>query len=509
MRRICVSSKPPIFSSGIFSCVCVLITVAIDTSAQSEPHHGRYLVVESPLENSVKPRTAPSITHLYRYFESDASNATRTFIEKLKQSGFMVDPLVAPNLTDVTYTVERGHALTIEGDFRAAIGVLESRYRAFIDDPRAMIHHTSLRTAFHQTLLLLAQAYLRLDNVENAHRYLDEGLRSFPEIHTISRREFDPVLVKAFEQRKQHSQKVPPVSFTIATDTATSAIFLDERRVGTGGVTLHLAPGTYRIVVEDNAHLSWFKQITVPLTQQLSVALAPSRHVRASPQRAILLADNTEPHRGQRALFQRFAQHLAQHLTHGANIDRVVLLKPRASMDTHIWELELIDIATNTIIVSTILKTDHVELSANDATLLGNYLTRGVHDPALTSIPFLHVTQPWRDPTLKQTSSSSRYWPWILLGTSALALGGSIPLWLIDDTCTTSPTPTPCPTLYNTKPVSIGLTIGGALSLATAIWLYVRQPSTTNPHTADNPSSPRFDISLAPDYTGISSRIDF
>jgi hypothetical protein len=157
-------------------------------------------------------------------------------------------------LDDAIRRIDAGYKRVTAGDFESAIGELDAGLGVLRRATASVAGNDRRRDAVMRALIGLALSNKRLGRQEAAGAAMAELIRSFPD-REISYRDYGP------EPRNLYNAVLPALrgddglgSLTVEVDDPETVVFLNERYVGVGTVTVgELYAGTYRVYVQQGS----------------------------------------------------------------------------------------------------------------------------------------------------------------------------------------------------------------------------------------------------------------
>jgi hypothetical protein len=170
--------------------------------------------------------------------------------------------------------IDRGYQSFIDGDYAAAVASVNKGLAIYAAAPGQVAREEALRDLQFKGLLVAARSYEVLKKGEDAFRLMAEAIRSFPDRH-VSTAEFDPKVNALFRKVKAELTRQGTGSLEVKVDDAAAVVFLNERFVGTGAVTVPgLFPGTYRVYVAKGAQPGRVRDVSVSAGGQAVIAVS-------------------------------------------------------------------------------------------------------------------------------------------------------------------------------------------------------------------------------------------
>ncbi|MCC6998228.1 MAG: hypothetical protein IT370_26670 [Deltaproteobacteria bacterium] len=160
------------------------------------------------------------------------------------------DSLNLAQLDATTKAIESGYSSFLRGDFEVARQALSQAIADLLRKPATVARQQPLRDTLLRAYMGLALSHSRLGDSARAEAVMTEFLRSMPD-REISRATYGPEPIELAKRIRAAWASRPRGALRVQTDDPTAVIFLDERYVGVGDVTLpDLWPGSYRVYVQ-------------------------------------------------------------------------------------------------------------------------------------------------------------------------------------------------------------------------------------------------------------------
>ena len=160
------------------------------------------------------------------------------------------DSLNLAQLEATTKAIESGYSSFLRGDFEVARQTLAQAIADLLRKPATVARQQPLRDALLRAYMGLALSHSRLGDSAGAEATMTEFLRSMPD-REISRATYGPEPIELAKRIRTAWGSRPRGALRVQTDDPTAVIFLDERYVGVGDITLpDLWPGSYRVYVQ-------------------------------------------------------------------------------------------------------------------------------------------------------------------------------------------------------------------------------------------------------------------
>jgi hypothetical protein len=170
--------------------------------------------------------------------------------------------------------IDQGYQSFIDGDYAAAVAAVNRGLALYAIAPGQVAREEALRDLQFKALLVAARSSEVLKKGEDAFRFMAEAIRTFPDRH-VSTAEFDPKVNALFRKVKAELTKQGTGSLEVKVDDPAAVVFLNERFVGTGAVTVDgLFPGPYRVYVAKGAQPGRVRDVSVAAGGQAVVAVS-------------------------------------------------------------------------------------------------------------------------------------------------------------------------------------------------------------------------------------------
>lgn len=244
---------------------------------------------ETVLESHVGQRPAdadallePVIAELSAAGFGAPSTAGAQIEASVSRSG---EPLSDAELAEAEKFIDSGYAQFVEGNFSLAINELERGLDALEKAPATLAVSSDKRDVQLRGLVGLSLAYKRAGKSTEATRAMTELLRSFPD-KEISHSEYGPEPREFYDKVKKDLSGQGLGSLKVTVDGADTVVFVNERYVGVGDVTLDdLYPGRYRVFVQQGTRHGRVHDVTVEAKQEtrLSVTWGLDAALRSRP----------------------------------------------------------------------------------------------------------------------------------------------------------------------------------------------------------------------------------
>jgi hypothetical protein len=145
--------------------------------------------------------------------------------------------------------VAKGYEAYIDGDCRAATGLLEPAIQQITSHP-ADARERKLRDDHFRALVVLAACHELEKAGEAAVAAMAEVIRTFPD-RPVTTAEFPPRVANLYHSVKRTLAKSGYGTLDVKADDTAALIYVNERFVGAGAVALtDLVPGRYRVFAE-------------------------------------------------------------------------------------------------------------------------------------------------------------------------------------------------------------------------------------------------------------------
>ncbi len=200
-------------------------------------------------ESEGQPRAA-RLTPLLKRLTTRGFMTPEALVAALAAQSAPGDSLNLAQLEATTKAIESGYSSFLRGDFEVARQTLAQAIADLLRKPATVARQQPLRDALLRAYMGLALSHSRLGDAARAEASMTEFLRSMPD-REISRATYGPEPIELAKRIRAAWVSKPRGALRVLTDDPTAVIFLDERYVGVGDVTLpDLWPGSYRVYVQ-------------------------------------------------------------------------------------------------------------------------------------------------------------------------------------------------------------------------------------------------------------------
>ncbi|MFH1130505.1 MAG: tetratricopeptide repeat protein [Pseudomonadota bacterium] len=373
---------------------------------------------------------------------------------------------LVPNLKN---GIEEGRQQFIEGEYEAAIQLLEKAHADLIGNTALLATNQNLQQLLRKAALFLAHSCLRLGNREKAIQWIQSVIRTHPDFAPPPA-DYGPELVQFFTDVHQQMKNTRSHSLSVVTGKPGCLIFVNERFVGLSPARIdNLYPGPYRVFVQHpnergrvhNLDLSHSKH-TLNVNTDLDQALETHPYVG-------FLFKNQETLEKDEV---RFAISVGRAL----DANRIVLFGTKRHQGHLSLFARVFSVNTGTAFRAGLLQMEPTAPSPTTIKAFGQFLLTGKEAPGFV------VQQIAKEKNLKNSFFSAKVFRWISMGVAVAAVGTSIPLFALhgQGTCN-APENIRCPEQYNTLGAGLGLAIGGGLSAAASAVLFYSSDSPDIP----------------------------
>lgn len=181
--------------------------------------------------------------------------------------------LSASQSADAQKLVAQGYDHFINGDYAQAIAKEQQALAIYAAAPATLSREPALREQELKAWLVAARSSEVLGNGEDAFRAMAEAIRTMPD-RPVNTAEFDPSVKALYKKVKDELVRQGAGALEIKVDDPTAVIFVDERFVGTGAVSLDgLLPGRYRVYVAKGEQPGRVREIDLPAKGHATVEI--------------------------------------------------------------------------------------------------------------------------------------------------------------------------------------------------------------------------------------------
>lgn len=371
--------------------------------------------------------------------------------------------------------IEKGHRAWIQGKFDDAVGLLGPIVDAAHANTGAFARNPGLRERLLKALIALALSQHRRGDAAEARATLGELVRGFPEAQ-IQKGIYGPEAATLFEQVKKDLAAAPRGRLLVKLADEQAEVFINERLERRGTTVKELAPGAYRVLVQQGDQQSRAHGVVIEAGKEvtLTVDLGFDAAVRTTSSWAgFEFASAAERERSEAGHAAAFATSIGSGGVVVLGIDEV---RGRPAIVG-----SLVNLVNGREIRRASLALEpppgFTRMRALAAFLAGENATADIDvqiagDPAVVAAVKAVQTGELRDRPSRRWGG----WTWIA-GAGALAgLGTGGALLVLDGTCPGGSTDPNCPNLYNTAApgwIAVG---GGAVLAAVTVYLIVTRP---------------------------------
>lgn len=363
----------------------------------------------------------------------------------------------------VNARVEKGRREFLEGNYGAAIELLEEAREVLLSSTAAVAADQTLRDTLHRALLWLAHAYLREKKVDQATERVSEAIRSFAD-REPSLTQYSPELVNFYKQVRREMRRQRAGTLIVQTNPPGCMVFVNERFVGLAPTSpvADLYPGKYRVYVQRGKQRGRVHMINIAgQAKQLSVDFLLDAALITSPVVGLRFATASE--RAQRDVG------LAADVGRALSAPSVMLVGVEHYQGRRAFVGRVIAAATGQVVRSGIVVLEPAPPGEQAFAALGRFMLGGQPEPGVIV----------RDGGSSGGSGSGFFsagvQKWVTLGVGVAAVAAGVTLIALDgsETCN-NPPGVKCKALLNTRGAGIGVLAGGAAFGALSTYLFIR-----------------------------------
>lgn len=385
------------------------------------------------------------------------------------------DPIAAQDVAVLREATDSVFRVYAAGDWAPASETLE-RLRARIDaSPVSLAADLSLRQAFYDIRVMLAECYRRLGREVDATATMAEVVRGDPKREPSSIR-FSPDVIDFFKKVKRDLDAQPRGSLEVVTEPPGLAVTIGGEYVGQSPVKVgDLYPGRYRVIVGQGAGAGRLHEVTVQGDERVAIDHGFDRALRTRDLVAFAFANEGERAANEAAYAAKLGRWL------GAR--QVVVLAAGVHQDRRALIGSLVDVETARATRAGIVATEPSAPTPETLRTLARFLARGGPAPGIVTSGAAFSGAPARaTPEAEAAAGSSsarpfRVWKWVAAGVAVAALAAGGALMAMDGTCSEETRSGACVGRRDTKGPAIGaLAGGGAIGIGAGVmfWLDAR-----------------------------------